>query len=239
MPPHEAARYRRCPAKIKYLSQDRPDISYAWKELSRSMSKPMVGDEVKLKRVVRYLSRQPRWVFLYGWQEPTWTIDVFSDSDWGGCTRTRKSTSGGILLRGKHALLHWSRTQQLIALSSAEAELNASISAGCDGLGVKHMAAELGTPHNVQLHGDSSANHGIAHRAGCGRIKHLEIRQLWLQERVHLKDLAFATIPRLKNISDTMTHHWTAPESKIHFGGMHAERRGLDNGTHVKPEGGS
>ena len=34
----------------------------------------------------------------------------------------RRSTSGGVILHGSHSLLHWSRTQQLVALSSAEAE---------------------------------------------------------------------------------------------------------------------
>ena len=58
----EASLYRRFAAKINYLSQDRPDIGYASKEVSRSMSKPIVGDEAKLKRVVRHLCKQPRWI---------------------------------------------------------------------------------------------------------------------------------------------------------------------------------
>ena len=128
-------------------------------------------------------------------------------------------------MRGTHMLAHWSRTQQLISLSSAEAERNASIKAGVEGIGIKHMAEELLEPHAVHLLGDSSANHGIAHRSGTGKVKHLSIRQLWLQERVMMGDLTFTNIPRLKNLSDVMTHHWTAPESKIHFPGMHSERR--------------
>ena len=125
-------------------------------------------------------------------------------------------------------LLLWSRTQQLISLSSAEAELNASIKAGCEGLGVAHMIEELGLPHGVNLYGDSSANHGIAHRSGTGKVKHLEIRQLWLQERVQLGDLSFSKIPRLKSISDSLTHHWTVPESRIHFPGMYSRRCSLN-----------
>ena len=87
------------------------------------------------------------------------------------------------------------------------------------------MSEELLEPHAVHPLGDSSANHGIAHRPGTGKVKHLSIRQLWLQERVMMGDPTFTTIPRLKNLSDVMTHHWTAPESKIHFPGMHSERR--------------
>ena len=120
--------------------------------------------------------------------------------------RTRKSTSGGIIMRGIHCILHWSRTQQLISLSSAEAELNASIAAGCEGLLIKNMVQELGGKLEVCIRGDSSANSGIAHRAGTGRVKHLEIRQLWLQEKVGDGTITFAKIPRAENLSDTPTH---------------------------------
>ena len=224
---------------MNYLAQDRPDLGYASKEISRSMSRPQKGDMVKLKRAVRYLRAYPRWVVLYAWQQPTSALEVYTDSDWGGCVRTRKSTSGGILFRGCHMLSHWSRTQQLIALSSSEAELNGSIKAGCEGLGAAHMAEELGAPHLIHLYGDSSANHGIAHRAGAGRMKHLSIRQLWLQERVSRGDMTFTKVPRLVNTADMMTHHWTTPESHIHFPRLSSDRRGLQTAPRdVQPEGG-
>ena len=145
MEPRLATLYRRGAAKANYMSQDRPDISFASKELSRSMARPRVGDEMKLKRLARYLQRHPRCVIQYNWQEPGSHVTAFTDSDWGGCVRTRKSTSGGCLMRGTHLLVWWSRTQQLIALSSAEAELNASIKAAVEGLGVCNMAWELGS----------------------------------------------------------------------------------------------
>ena len=47
-------------------------------------------------------------------------------------------------MRGQHMIVHWSRTQQLVALSSAEAELNAAVKAAQEGLGVAHLSEELG-----------------------------------------------------------------------------------------------
>ena len=128
-------------------------------------------------------------------------------------------------MRGQHCLLHWSRTQQVISLSSAEALLNASITAGCEGLLIKHMTEELGLTYSLRILGDSSANSGIVHRSGTGRIKHLSIRQLWLQEKVANGDLEFEKIPRAINSSDTQTHHWTREEGRVHFGNMHVESR--------------
>merc|ERR1712062_809400 len=51
----------------------------------------------------------------------------FSDADWAGCQRTRRSTLGGTILLGDHLLKAWSRTQATFALSSAESELCSSL----------------------------------------------------------------------------------------------------------------
>ena len=60
-----AARYRRSVAICNYLAQDRCDISYASKEVSRWMAQPRVEDEIKLKRLVRYLCHHRRGVYLF------------------------------------------------------------------------------------------------------------------------------------------------------------------------------
>ena len=105
----EAALYQRSAAKIKYLAQDRPDLVYASKELSRTMSCPIIGDEIRIERVVSYLRGNPWWIVQYNWQNPIRLLDIYTDSDWGGCLRTRKSTIGRVIFRGKHMLLHGSR----------------------------------------------------------------------------------------------------------------------------------
>ena len=143
-------------------------------------------------------------------------------------------------MKGQHLISQWSRTQQLIALSSAEAELSASIKAGCESLGVKYMSEELGRGHSVDIFGDSSANHGIAHRSGSGKMKHLNIRQLWLQERVHLGHLKFTKVPREINLSDALTHHWSSADGAKHFHSMGGYRRSAQwKYDHAHSEGGS
>ena len=71
MEPRLATFYRRGAAKCNCIAQDRPDIAHASKELSRSLANPRIADEVKLKRLVRYLQKYPRCVLHYAWQEPT------------------------------------------------------------------------------------------------------------------------------------------------------------------------
>ena len=220
----QAARFRRGAAKLNYVAQDRGDMAYASKEVSKHMARPRVGDERALIRAVEYLRRYPRWVSRYLWQGAPGGLTVYTDSDWGGCVKTRRSTSGGVALHGSHCLFTWSRTQQLIALSSAEAELNAAVKAAQEGLSLKHLAEELGDSVWLRLRGDSSANDGILKRSGAGKVKHLSIRQLWLQEKVEEGTLWHETIPRLQNCADAMTHHFTKAEAENHFWKMGCHR---------------
>ena len=137
--PSLSAKYRRAAALCNYLSQDRCDIGYATKEVARWMSKPRMVDELHLKRLIRYLRHHPRGVYKYSWQQPMGKLQCFTDSDWAGCVHTRKSTSGGALMRGGHCLHHWSRTQATIALSSGEAELNSSLKGGTELIGARTL----------------------------------------------------------------------------------------------------
>ena len=151
------------------------------------------------------------------WQDCPAALWVFTDSDWAGCTKSRKSTSGGVATYGGHWLGHWSRTQPTIALSSGEAELNASNMGGSEGLGLKNIVKDLGEPTELVILEDSSASIGIGSREGTGRIKHLEARQLWVQEKVTNGDMTLKKIPRKINFSDCLTHHWTEPETSRFF----------------------
>ncbi len=52
--------YRSVDAMASYISQDRPDIRYATKELCRRMAAPTKADWSSLKRLCRYLEGRSR-----------------------------------------------------------------------------------------------------------------------------------------------------------------------------------
>jgi hypothetical protein len=217
LPDPESTVYRRASARLNYMSADRPDLSYASKECSRGMANPTRGDVIRLKRVLRYLKGAPRMVAIFVWQRPESKLWTYSDSDWAGCAKTRRSTSGGIIMRGKHLLSHWSSTQSTVALSSAEAELNALVKAASETLGLLNMLKEMGKDFEVSIMTDSSAAKGIVSRIGCGKVKHLEARQLWIQEAVRRKVLEVKKVGREVNIADALTHHWSSVDGFKHF----------------------
>ena len=96
--------YRAVAARGNYLAQDRFDIQFASKEISRFTSKPESEDWLRAKRLARYLKDSARVVVRFDLQEMPSTITVWSDTDFAGCRRTRRSTSGGVVMLGRHCV---------------------------------------------------------------------------------------------------------------------------------------
>ena len=206
----EATRFRAVAARANYLSGDRPDIQYAVKEVCRRMAKPVKGDWEKLIRLGRYLKGAPRCVQCYGWQSEGAALTGCSDSDWAGCRTTGKSTSGGIVQLGSHLIKTWSRTQDSVTLSSAEAELVALSKLAAEVLGIRSMAIEWDMVDEscaCQLYADASAALSIAKRQGAGKMRHINVRTLWLQEKSIQKVLDYQKIRGEDNPADGLTKH--------------------------------
>jgi hypothetical protein len=204
----EATRFRALAARANYLAADRPDMAYAAKEICRLMSAPTHGAWRALKRVARYLVGKPRMVYMYPWVDgATSACDICVDTDWAGCTRTRKSTSGGVVLWNGHVIKHWSTTQSVVALSSAEAELIGIVKGVSQGMGLKSIAEDLGMELELAVHTDSSAAMGIVQRSGIGRVRHLDVSLLWVQDHLHRKTFKLAKVAGTDNPADMLTKH--------------------------------
>ena len=212
LPRAEATLYRGLAARANYLAQDRPDIQYSVKEIARRMATPTGRDWGLLKRLARYLVGAPRGVTHFGWQTMPKSFDVFVDSDWAGCTATRRSTSGGAARCGWHTVKSWSTTQATVALSSAEAELYSLTKGAAQALGLMAMARDLGQELQAMLHCDASAAIGIVSREGLGKLRHLDVQYLWIQDRVRGGGLGLSKVPGKENPADLLTKHLSAEE---------------------------
>ena len=149
----EAKTYRMLAARLNYMAQDNPLLQYPAKEVCRSMARPSVTDFGKVKRLVRFLKRVGPVKFNYVMQEESEAkhIMVYVDSDWAGCQRTRRSTTGGVMKVGRHVVRTWSATQPTAATSSGEAELIAMAEGASRGLGLRTMMMELGFGPELQV----------------------------------------------------------------------------------------
>ena len=147
-------------------------------------------------------------VWKYAWQVAE-DIKSYSDSNWAGCKRTARSTSCGIIMRGTHHIKSWSVTQKRVTLSSAEAELAALVKASAETIGVIQMAKGLGDEVTGEVHVDSSAALSVTQRKGNGKMRHVKIGQLWVQEAAEDEDLKFRKIAGEINPADLGTKHLT------------------------------
>ena len=201
----EATDFRSLSARANYLALDRPDIAYATKELCREFSRPTRKSLEKLKRLVRYLVHKPRLVWKYLWQQPTGTLTTFVDTDFAGCVVTRRSTSGGMMMHGGHLIRHWSNTQSTVTLSSAEAELVGVCKGASHSLGMQAVAADLGFIWSIDIFSDAAAAIGICRRRGLGKVRHLAVSDLWVQDRLRSKDFTLEKVAGAENPADILT----------------------------------
>jgi hypothetical protein len=225
LPEATARLFRSFAARANYLALDRPDISQATKELCRRMSAPRAGDLHALSRVARYLAGASRVVYEYPWQQRP-GLRAYTDSDFAGCIATRRSTSGGAVLLGTHLLKHWASTQKKITLSSGEAELGAIVRGFSEVLGIQSVARDLGVELNPEVHADSSAAIGICQRSGIGKVRHLAVAQLWVQDIVRSKACRLYKVLGTENPADLLTK----PLPRAEIDG-HLARLGLSRAT--------
>ena len=134
-------------------------------------------------------------------------LHVAADTDFAGCAHTKGSTSGGCASLGTHHIKHWSSTQRQVTMSSGEAELSGVVRAAAEGLGLQSIARDLGIECALDLHTDSSAAEGISKRSGIGKVRHLAVAQLWVQERLRAREFWLFKISGDYNPADLLTKH--------------------------------
>ena len=82
---------------------------------------------------------------------------------------------------GSHCLKTWSKTQAMVALSSAESELYGLIKAIADGLGPQSILKDLEVKCKVMIKGDASAALGIIGRRGLEKFRRIDTSHLLAQ----------------------------------------------------------
>ena len=113
-------------------------------------------------------------------------MEAFSDSSWADCKSTRRSTSSGVIFLNGSMVMSVCRTQ---ALSSCGAELYAANGVMVESIYLYRLCKFLcgdeceTNSEKVQqrLFLDSSAALGLIRRTETGRLKHIQIKQFFLQ----------------------------------------------------------
>ena len=102
---------------------------------------------------------------------------------------------------------HWSKTQTTLALSSGEAELHGICMGITQGLGLQSVARDLGMVVDIRIHSDATAAIGMCRRRGMGKIRHLDVTDLWCQHKVRTGAVQLVKVLGSENPADMMTKY--------------------------------
>ena len=141
-------KYRGIVGSLGYLvNMTRPDLAWAYSELSKFVQYPGAPHMEAALHVLRYLrgTYDKSIVYtrsnsdanvLWGWV----------DADWAGDTETRRSHTGYVLMLNGGAISWKSRRQDSVALSTSEAEYMAASQCGQDVLYLREMLSDFNVP---------------------------------------------------------------------------------------------
>ena len=85
-------------------------------------------------------------------------------------------------------------------------------------MGIKAIAEDMGVSlGDVVVKTDASAAKGIASRRGLGKVRHIDVSQLWLQDRVNKGEMVIEKVSTHVNLADAMTKHVDGSKLKNHM----------------------
>lgn len=122
--------FKQIVGSIMFLIATRPDIMYAMSLISRYMETPSEIHLNAAKIVLRYVKGTADYGVFYKKHNGSDFVG-YTDSDYAGDVNDRKSTSGHVFMLNSSAVSWSSKKQQIVTLSTTEAEFVAAPSSSC------------------------------------------------------------------------------------------------------------
>ena len=105
----------------------------------------------------------------------------------------------------------WATTQSTLSLSSGESELHGIAKGMQNGMGFQSMARDINMQLGLKVHSDATAAIGIARRRGLGKLRHLDVEDLWVQHKVRTKAIDLVKVLGTSNPADIFTKYVEEP----------------------------
>jgi hypothetical protein len=195
----------------------RPDAAYATGILSQFVQNPGPAHWEGLKRLINYMGCTKNLWLTFGGQKET-LIEGFCDSDWAS-QKHRHSISGYSFHFGMGAITWSSKKQNVVALSSTEAEYVAQTHAAKEAIWLRSFISEIQGKTKAPLT-ISCDNQGAIALAKDnkfhGRTKHIDLRYHFIREAVEDGKINVKYVPTDDNVSDIFTKPLPRPKFQ-HF----------------------
>ena len=118
---------------------------------------------------------------------------------------------------GDHLIKSWSATQSTVALSSGEAELSGLVKGIAQAIGLQSVAGDLGDQRTIHVLSDATAAIGMCRRRGLGKVRHLAVADLWIQDKVKCGEVSLSKVLGLDNPADLLTKYLDGPAQDKHI----------------------
>ena len=180
----DESHYRSLIGCLMYLTATRPDILYAVNVLSRFMNCATETHFKAAKRVLRYIKGTLSFGIKFC-SSHNFELQGYADSDWAGSLDDLKSTSG-FCFCFRSGIFTWSsKKQEIVAQSTAEAELIATTAAVNHALWLRkimcdlHLERKLSTEVKVDNQAAIAiSNNPVFH----GKTKHFSIKLFFVRD---------------------------------------------------------
>ena len=199
-------KYQQVIGSLLYLMLGtRPDIAFAVTKMVQFAANPSEEHYNKALYICKYLAGTTDYKLQYGLKYDG--LYAYADADWASDPKSRRSTTGYLVLLSGTAISWNSRVQKTIALSSTEAEYM-SLSDTCRQLvWMRSFFKELGMPIKaIPLCGDNQgAIFNASNPVQEKRTKHIDIRFHYIREKVSEGEISLHFVPTDQNPADMFT----------------------------------
>ncbi|XP_059277668.1 uncharacterized mitochondrial protein AtMg00810-like [Lycium ferocissimum] len=143
----EAKEYRSLVGALQYLPYTCPDIVHAVNKVCQKLKDPTQGDMKAVKRILRYLKGTLHYGIKFLAHSPL-KLYGFCDTDWAGCSDTRRSTTGYCIYLGANCISWSSKKQPTVSISSSEAKYRSMASTMAELVWITFLLRDVG----IELH---------------------------------------------------------------------------------------
>jgi hypothetical protein len=184
--------FRSIIGKLMFLTNTRPDISFAVNLLSRYSSAPQQAHLRGVKQILRYIKGTSNLGLFYK-RKSGLELTGYTDADWGGNLNQRKSTRAYLFTINGTPITWCTKKQTCVALSSTESEYRSLVEATKEAIWIKGLYSELGLRKKGPIHifcDNQSAIKISKNPMYHSKTKHFEIHLNYVQDMVDNRKVA-------------------------------------------------
>lgn len=199
--------YREAVGSLMFVATvSRPDIAFAVHNVSRYINKHNDFHWQAVKRIMKYFIGTANYGIKY--EKSDNELIGFCDSDYANDIDTRKSVGGFVFCLSNGAITWSSQKQNIVALSTTEAEYVAAASATKEIVWIRKLLTDIGCECNggTVLYIDNQSAIRLAKNPEFHkRTKHIDIRYHYIREKVQEKEIFVEYVQTVNQRADIFT----------------------------------